>query len=123
MLAALFWKKPVCIQRQQTLLDQVWRMRQLCHCSLLQAALRLASVTGRWGLTDYGRIGKDMRAVGSRLPKPALEYASDTCKNKDAGSDDKRAIKAAQPVSNHAGTDRPQCLTNGKAGGVERNRT
>ena len=35
MLAALFWEKPVCIQRWQTRLDQVWRMRQLFHCSLL----------------------------------------------------------------------------------------
>ena len=31
MLAALFWEKPVCIQRWQTRLDQVWRMRQLFH--------------------------------------------------------------------------------------------
>ena len=123
MLAALFWEKPVCIQRWQTRLDQVWRMRQLFHCSLLQAGLSMLNVTGRCGLTDYGRIGKDMPAVGSRLPKPALEYAGDACKTKDNGSGDKRTIKATQPVSDHAGTDRSQCLTNGKAGGIERNRT
>lgn len=83
MLAALFWEKPVCIQRWQTRLDQVWRMRQLFHCSLLQARLSLLNVTGRCGLTDYGRIGKDMPAVASRLPKPVLEHAGDTCKTKD----------------------------------------
>ena len=50
----------------------------------------MLNVTGRCGLTDCGRIGKDMPAVGSRLPKPALEYAGDACKTKDNGSGDKR---------------------------------